>query len=143
MRYLVATDGSEESDEAVRFATTQAAALDASLVIVHVLQPEATLSGGELILPGGDKATEIGNQLLEQAKQLAVQSVDESVEDLSIETQLLAGRPADAITEHAQETDADAIYVGHRGLSEEREQVVGSVAKNVIDKATVPVTVTR
>lgn len=143
MRYLVATDGSEESDEAVQFATTQVAALDASLEIVHVLQPEATLSGGELILPGGDKATEIGDQILERAKQLAVQTVEESIGELLIETQLLVGRPADATTEHARETNADGIYVGHRGLSEEREQVVGSVGKNVNDKATVPVTVTR
>ncbi len=37
--------------------------------------------------------------------------------------------------------DADAVFVGHRGLSEERERVVGSVAKAVVDKAAVPVAV--
>lgn len=30
-----------------------------------------------------------------------------------------------------------------RGLSEEREQVVGSVAKTVVDKASVPVTIIK
>jgi hypothetical protein len=43
----------------------------------------------------------------------------------------------------ANAAGADAIFVGHRGLSEEREAVVGSVAKEVLSKATVPVTVVR
>jgi nucleotide-binding universal stress UspA family protein len=35
------------------------------------------------------------------------------------------------------------VYVGHRGLSEKHEQVVGSVAKSVVDKAGVPVTIVK
>ena len=143
MRYLVATDGSEESDRAVQYASTQAAAFDATLEIVHVLEPDTALVGGEIVLPGGDKAIELGNRTLEQAQRLAAQHVDEPDGGRSIETQLLTGRPADAITDHARETEADAIYVGHRGRSEKREQVVGSVAKSVVDKATVPVTIIR
>jgi len=143
MRYLVATDGSEESDNAVRYASTQAVAFDATLEITHVLQPKTELIDGEIVLPGGDRASELGEQTLEQARRLAAKTVDEYTAGVSIETQLLTGRPAEVITRHAQETDADAIYVGHRGLSEEREQVVGSVAKSVVDKATIPVTVTR
>lgn len=141
MRYLVATDGSEESDNAVRYASAQAAAFDATLDIVHVLQPEAELIDGEIVLPSGDRATELGDQTLEQARRLAAGTVDERGDGVPIETQLLAGRPAETITGYAQETGTDAIYVGHRGLSE--EQVVGSVAKSIVDKATVPVTVIR
>lgn len=143
MRYLIATDGSEESDNAVRYASVQAVAFDATLDIVHVLQPKTELIDGEIILPGGDRATELGEQTLEQAQRLAAGIIDERDNSVPIETQLLTGRPGEAITEYAQETEADAIYVGHRGPSEEREEVVGSVAKNIVDKATVPVTVTR
>lgn len=143
MRYLVATDGSEESDEAVRYAAKQALALDASLEIAHVLEPKTELIDGEIVLPGGERATELGEQTLEQARRLAAGVADERDGDLSIDTELLAGRPADAIADRAEETEIDAVFVGHRGLSEERERVVGSVAKNVVDKATVPVTVIR
>jgi nucleotide-binding universal stress UspA family protein len=143
MRYLVATDGSEESNEAVRYASTHAIAFDATLEIVHVLQPEAKLKDGEVILPGGDKAAEQGDRILDQARRLAARTVDEAAGDIPIDTELLTGRPASAITDRARETGADAIYVGHEVLSEASEQMVGSVAKSIIDKATVPVTVIR
>lgn len=142
MRYLVAIDGSAESDEAVRYASNHAVALDATLEIVHVLTPETKLVGGEVVLPGDDRSTERGERVLAEARRLALNAAGDDGEP-AVETELLAGRPADAIARHARETDADAIYVGHRGLSDERERVVGSVAKSVLDKATVPVTVIR
>jgi nucleotide-binding universal stress UspA family protein len=143
MRYLVATDGSEESDTAVRYAATQAVAFDATVDILHVLQPEAELVDGEIVLPGGERATELGERTLEQARRLAAEVVEERGDGVPIETRLLAGRPAETITEYAHETGADAIYVGHRGRSDEQDHVVGSVAKSIVDKATVPVTVIR
>ena len=143
MRYLVATDGSTLGDEAVRYAARQAAAFEATLVIAHVLTPDSELIDGMLILPGEEAAVEEGDRVLSAARRVAENVADEEGADIDIETELLTGRPADAITAFADESDADAIHVGHRGLSEEREQVVGSVAKSVVDKATVPVTVIR
>lgn len=143
MRYLVATDGSEEADDAVRYAATHAAAMDATLDIVHVLAPRAELVDGELVFPGGEKAIDIGERTLEGARRLAEDAAAERGAGLDVETQLLSGRPADAIADYAEETGADGIYVGHRGLSEKQEQVTGSVAKSVVDRATVPVTVIR
>lgn len=80
-----------------------------------------------------------GQQILKRSASLATDVAD----GLQIETELLTGRLANSIAEWGEKSDADAIYVGHRGLSEEREQVVGSVAKSVVDKATVPVTVVK
>jgi len=143
MRYLVATDGSEEADAAVRYASTQANAFDATLEIVHVLTPETKLVDGDIVLAGGNRAIELGEQTLREARGVTADAVEGADERLDVETQLLTGPPADAIVDHSREVDADAIYVGHRGGSDEREQVVGSVAKSVVDKATVPVTVIR
>ena len=141
MSYLVATDGSTESDEAVRYAARQAVAFYETLEIAHVLTPDSELVDGTIVLPGEDAAVEAGEGVLESARSIAEEAVGD--ESIDVETQLLTGRPADAITEYATESAVDAIYVGHRGLSEEREQVVGSVAKSVVDKADVPVTVIR
>lgn len=139
MSYLVATDGSAISDEAVKRATQQAQAFDQPLAIVHVLTPETELVDGEIVMPGDDTAIESGRQVLQQAVGMAA-DIDSSVD---VTTELLTGRPADAITEHAGSTDADAIFIGHRGLSSAREQVVGSVAKSVLDKADRPVMIVR
>ena len=143
MRYIVATDGSEESNEAIRYASRQAVALDATLDIVHAIEPEAELVNGEIVLPGSEKSTAIGDETLEAGRQLAAAVADEHDTALDVQTRLLAGRPAHAITRYAAESGADAIYVGHRGLSEQRELSVGSVAKSVVDRASVPVTVIR
>lgn len=142
MRYIVATDGSEEADAAVRYAAAQAIAFDAALDLVHVLTPETKLIDGEIVLAGGTRALELGERTLRQAGRLVAAVADEG-DDLVVETQLVTGSPADAIVDYSRRVDADAIYVGHRGVSEEREQAVGSVAKSVVDKATVPVTVIR
>ncbi|RLM63916.1 universal stress protein [Halorubrum sp. Atlit-8R] len=140
MSYLVATDGSTESDEAVRYAARQAVAFYETLEIAHVLTPDSELVDGTIVLPGEEAAVEAGQGVLESARSIAEEAADEPI---TVETQLLTGRPADAITEYAADEPVDAIYVGHRGLSEEREQVVGSVAKSIVDKADVPVTVIR
>jgi nucleotide-binding universal stress UspA family protein len=143
MQYLVAVDGSVESDQAVEYAATHAAGLGATLEVVHVLEPETELVDGEIVLPGGDRATDIGEQILNRARQRAVEAAADRDGDLDTDTKLLTGRPSDAIADYADRVGVDAIYVGHRGLTEEREQVVGSVAKSVVDKATIPVTVIR
>ena len=143
MHYIVATDGSTESDEAVRYATRHAIDCDACLEVVHVLTPRTELIEGEIVMPGGETAVEHGLRTLEGSRALAEDAAAEYGGGLTIETELLAGRPAETIAEYAETADADAIYVGHRGLSSEREQVVGSVAKSVVDKATVPVTIIR
>ena len=141
MSYLVATDGSTQSDDAVRYAARQAVAFYETLEIAHVLTPDSELVDGTIILPGETAAVEAGEGVLENASLIAEEAVGD--EPIDIETQLLTGRPADALTNYAAEEAIDTIYVGHRGLSEEREQVVGSVAKSVVDKADVPVTVIR
>lgn len=143
MRYLVATDGSEEADDAVTYAARQALAFEATLTITHVLAPETELVDGELIFPGGEQAIDMGERTLGQAERLATDVAEDTDEELSVETQLLSGRPADALTDFAREIGADAIFVGHRGLSQKQEQITGSVAKSVVDKANVPVTIVR
>lgn len=143
MRYLVATDGSPESDEAVRYATRHAVAFDATLEIVHVLTPETELVEGQVIMSGEGAAVDRGERTLERARELAQEAAGDGGGDPDLETELLAGRPADAIADRIEDVGADAVYVGHRGLSDKREQVVGSVAKSLVDKATVPVTIIR
>lgn len=138
MSYLVATDGSEVSNEAVAYAAEHAAALDVPLEIAHVIEPEAEFVDGDLVQAGEDELLEAGRRTLERARELATETAG-----VEIETVLLSGRPADAVAEYAADSEVDAIYVGHRGLSEKRERVVGSVAKTVLDRATVPVTVVR
>lgn len=143
MQYMVATDGSTVSDTAVDHAATQASSRDATLELVHVLTPETKLIDGNLVLPGEAEAIEHGERTLERATAIASEATEGSGAELDVTTELLTGRPAVTITDRASETEADGIYVGHRGLSDEQERAVGSVAKSVVDKASVPVTIIK
>lgn len=141
MHYLAATDGSPESDEAVRYAATQATAFDATLELVTVITPSTRVVQGEAVYEGVEQAEAEGKRTLDDASDVAQSAVEGG--DLDVETELLVGQPAHAIAEYAREVDAEAIFVGHRGLSSEHERMVGSVAKGVVDQADRPVTVVR
>jgi nucleotide-binding universal stress UspA family protein len=143
MKYLVATDGSAVSELAIEHAASDASVWGSPLEIVHVLTPKAELVDGELVLPGGEKAIQRGERTLSASREIARDVVREYDADIEIETQLLSGYPPEAITDHVESTDVTRIYVGHRGHSEDREPAVGSVAKTVVDKATVPVSIVR
>ncbi len=143
MSYLVATDGSAVSDLAVEHAAGDASVHGRSLSVIHVLEPRAEIVDGELVLPGGAKAAARGENLLTEASRLAEETAAEHGGDLPIDAELRGGSPADAIATHAAETDAERIYVGHRGEAADRDPRVGSVAKAVVDKASVPVVVVK
>lgn len=141
MKYLVATDGSDVSDRAIEHATIEATAWGAPLEIVHVLTPDSKLVDGNLVIPGSEAAVDHGTRLLAEAERLAETAADKRGASIDTSTELLAGQPADAITTHAEESGFDAIYVGHHGESDTGMNRVGSVAKSVLDKTAVPVTV--
>jgi Universal stress protein UspA and related nucleotide-binding proteins len=150
MRYIVATDGSPQSDKAVRYATKHALAFDATIELVNVITPGTGTVEGQPVFEGEDVAADEGRRMLDRTQDIirdAAVQAGENEEDNNqvpeIKLELLTGRPAHAIARQAMETDADAIYVGHRGLSSDREKVVGSVAKGIIDEAEVPVTIVR
>lgn len=148
MKFLVAADGSQESDDALAWATDVADAMEGSITVVHAVDPpvyedeSSDQSGG---VPDADRryiqsvgdAEDKGLAILEQAAEFA--------SDLgqSVETELLYGEPIEAITEYADSTGADAIFVGHRGRSTRTDRMLGSVAKNLVERATIPVTVVR
>lgn len=136
MRYLVAVDGSEESHDALAHAVETAATAGAVVEIVHAVVPQVETVEGERVVESTEEASDRGETVLGQARE----SVDE---DVPVETTLVYGRPGDAIAAHADETGVDQVFVGHRGLRIERQDLVGSVAKRLVDRVDVPITIVR
>ncbi len=149
MKSLVAIDGSEESEAALAHATDIADAMNGSITAVHVVDPTAYDEGGSepitsfsdadrrLILESVEDAEQRGQDLLDDASELA----DELGYDIEVE--LLYGNPIREITDYAEAEGFDAIFVGHRGRSGRAGLMLGSVAKSLVERATVPVTVVR
>ncbi|MFP4174893.1 MAG: universal stress protein [Halobacteriales archaeon] len=137
MRFVVAVDGSDESDGAVRHAASLAGPLGANLELVHSIKPEIYTDEGQVLIEDMSDAEARADGILHDSAEIAEE------EGVDATTESLYGDAAEEVAEYADETGADGIFVGHRGVSTEYEDVVGSVAQELVRKATVPVTVVR
>ena len=137
MRFIVAVDGSEESEDAVRYAVSLAEPLGADVEIVHAIKPEIYSEEGRMLIEDMSDAEERGDSVLADAERVAGEA------DFEVETESLYGDAAEEVVEYADETGADAVFVGHRGVSAKYEDMVGSVAQELVRRASVPVTVVR
>ena len=134
---MVAVDGSEESDDALRYAVSLAEPLGAEVKVVHAITPEIYSDEGRMLIEDMSDAEARADSVLADAEEVAEK------EGFDVSTESLYGDPVEEMVKYADEMNADAVFVGHRGVSTEYEDVVGSVAQDLVRKASVPVTVVR
>ncbi|MGE5335822.1 MAG: universal stress protein [Nitrososphaerota archaeon] len=142
-RIVVGTDGSETAAEAVRQAVDLARLSGATLSIVSAYQP---VSGrrvkGEQEGAPADVQYEIGpredvNLVLDAA------AADAKEAGIEVQTHPVEADPADAILNVAEETNADLIVVGNKGMTGARRYLLGSVPNNVSHHAPCSVIIVR
>ena len=148
MTFLVAIDGSDASRKALSHATDLAARLETSLLVVHAVDPAVVDMGGDEPRSFGETADRLVAEAVEDAEADAEQVLEEAADYLTqagvdVETELLYGPPLQTIADVTDRGDIEALFVGHRGLSERYEGLVGSVAKGLVERSHVPVTVVR
>jgi nucleotide-binding universal stress UspA family protein len=142
-RIVVGTDGSETAAEAVRQAVDLAKLSGAELSIVSAYEPvsKRRLEGEQQGAPE-DVQYEIGpredvNLVLDAAAAAAKQ------EGVEVQTHPVEGAPSDAILNVAEETSADLIVVGNKGMTGARRFLLGSVPNNVSHHAPCSVIIVR
>ncbi len=140
---VVGTDGSETAEEAVRQAVDLAKAVGAKVQLVSAYEP-------------------VSNQRIREEKQQAPEDVQWSInprEDVeatledaaeiaanagvNVERFARQGDPADAILDVAEETKADLIIVGNKGMTGARRFLLGSVPNKVSHHAPCSVLIIR
>lgn len=117
-RIIVATDSSDEARAAVAHAVDLATAVDATLHIVAVLDVRGNpmqFGIGEV-----DALNDAASELLEEL------IAAHAGRDITIEGQILRGKPAETILEYAEEIDADVVIVGQRGADGLTGTLIGS-----------------
>jgi nucleotide-binding universal stress UspA family protein len=142
-RIVVGTDGSETAAEAVRQAVDLAKLAGAQLSIVSAYEPvsERRVAGEQQDAPA-DVQHEIGpredvNLILEGAAAEAKKA------GIEVQTHPVQADPADAILNVAEETGADLIVVGNKGMTGARRFLLGSVPNNVSHHAPCSVIIVR
>jgi nucleotide-binding universal stress UspA family protein len=142
-RIVVGTDGSDTAAEAVRQATELAKATEAKLEVVSAFDPVPAdrLREEQAEVPG-DIAHAVGptedvNVVLEAAAGGAKQA------GVEVQTHAREGDPADAILDVAEETKADLIVVGNKGMTGAARFLLGSVPNKVSHHAPCGVYIVR
>ncbi|MFC7131594.1 MULTISPECIES: universal stress protein [Salinibaculum] len=149
MKLLVATDGSDPAENALAYATDIGDATGGQITAVYAVDPAVYERRGSEPASGlGDADERFIIESVEQAEERGLEILEDAVDfcaDLGqdIETELLYGDPVSQIAAYAEENGFETIVVGHRGRSEHEEAMLGSVAKSLVERATVPVAVVR
>ncbi|HEY4752582.1 MAG TPA: universal stress protein [Candidatus Limnocylindrales bacterium] len=136
-KLLLATDLTEASASATDEAFELASRLDASLLVVSVIDP------GSLLLPGGRFRVRV-DQVRERREQLAQELVERGRQTgVSVSFLIWTGDPGDMIVEAAEAEHADMILVGSHGRGAVGRLFLGSVSEHVVRNAPCPVLVVR
>jgi nucleotide-binding universal stress UspA family protein len=142
-RIVVGTDGSETATQAVRQAIELARLTGASLSLVSAYQPasDRRVQAEQAAAPA-DVQYEIGpredvNLILDAGAAEAKQ------QGIEVQTHPVEADPADAILNVAEETNADLIVVGNKGMTGARRYLLGSVPNNVSHHAPCSVIIVR
>ena len=140
---VVGTDGSETAGQAVRQAVELAKAHGAKVQLVSAYEP---VSGTRL----REESTQVPDDM--QWMVNPREDVDATLEDaaeiakeegIDVEVHARQGDPADAILDVAEETKADLIVVGNKGMTGARRFLLGSVPNKVSHHAPCSVLIIR
>ena len=140
---VVGTDGSETATSAVRQAVELAKATGARIELVSAYEP---VSGQRL----REESTQVPGdmQWMVNPREDVDATLDEAMElaaeaGVQMERHARQGDPADAILDVAEETKADLIVVGNKGMTGARRFLLGSVPNKVSHHAPCSVLIIR
>ena len=136
---LVPIDGSEHSNNALKFGLDLAEKYSAKLTLLSVAQP--------VVVTGPPTSTAMYVQAIESAHKKMLEDTYNRAKaekpDVEISKRLVDGRPADRIVEIADKENFDLIVIGSRGVGGVKKFFLGSVSDRVADEAHCPVLIVK
>lgn len=151
-KILVAVDGSEHSNKALRHAAELAEKLGSKIWLIHVYSVVVPLVPATDTLPSPaqipaaspalaakltDNAKALGDKILNEAEQLVKEH------GVPVEKILKEGDVTRVIVSEAEQGGYDLIVVGHRGASRLGELFLGAVSEGISHKAPCPVLIVK
>jgi nucleotide-binding universal stress UspA family protein len=134
-RILVAVDGSDHSDRAVKLAATIAKHLNAEMTLIYVAEmremPTLIAEAEE-----ADQETH-GRSVLSDSAEIAFS------EGMATKAVLRRGHPANQINRYAIENHIQMIFTGSRGRGGAASLLLGSVSHGILQGAKCPVVVVK
>lgn len=139
-RWLVGTDFSPASLEALRFAHRLADACDGKLVLAHVIPPTGIEDATE-VEPTWQQLLREESRKLASAELRALAEAEATGAGVYQEDRLSHGPPAEELCHAVDEMGADFLVVGTHGRKGLSRLLLGSTAERCLRRAPVPVLV--
>ncbi|HEX2164365.1 MAG TPA: universal stress protein [Thermoanaerobaculia bacterium] len=133
-RIVAATDFSPTAEAALDWALDLAGRHGARLTLLHALTLPAPLP--DYVPPGGDFGDELQGVARRKLEETAARLGERGVE---VAVELSLGVPSQTIVAFAQDSGADLVVVGTRGLTGIGHLLLGSTAERVVQRARCPV----
>ncbi|HZA04709.1 MAG TPA: MFS transporter, partial [Propionibacteriaceae bacterium] len=130
-RVIVGSDGSPSALYAVARAHEVAAAAEARIVVVSAYEPgsadqQTTTADGRQLIYGEEAARAALHASVRELTSDRIRAVEQAV---------VPGRPAEALLRVAGQSPASLIVVGNRGLGAQAGEALGSVPREIVQKA--------
>lgn len=134
---LVPLDFSRGSEKVIEKAELYASAFNARIWLIHVTETEPEFIGYQ----SGPKYIRQGRANEIREEHVHLQQIAHQLRNRNIETEplLLQGDPADLILQKARNLKCDLIIIGKHGSGGVFDVLLGSVSKQVLNKASIPV----
>lgn len=145
-KILVAVDGSEHSDKALRYATMFAENFNSKIILVHVFSIPNSVEPaiGSSLTPAIIDAThKSGEEILKRAEDKVEKVKKIKKRLIPFKKYLKQGNAVDQIIGIAVKEKVNLIIIGARGLSKLKEIFLGSVSEGVTHKAHCPVMIIK
>lgn len=139
-RILVGVDGSKESRLAVQYAVQLGRDHGSRITLAGVVDLPEALGAPELMAQVSQWQTDESTRLKAVLNSIASEI---SHPGGIVDTQILAGSPAEALADFAGREGHDLVVVGHRGRGAIARVLLGSVADRLVQICPKPVTVVR
>jgi len=140
-KILLATDFSENSEEAFDLALTFAKKFDARLIVMHVINEPVDLRGFYVPHISFEKLEE---EIAEGAEKMMQKFCRARIRDFgNYETCISTGVPYEEILKKAKEDDVSLVVMGTQGRKGIDHFLFGSTAESVVRRATCPVVTVR
>ena len=145
-KILVATDGSDDGTNALKFAMNETKIRGGELFVIHVVH--AGLYENKVLATYCQKRSQtyqhVKEALLSEAKDI-LEGIRETIKsaDLPVEVKTKIGHPGEEIIKYAEKIGADLIVVGSHGKSGLKRALLGSVSTFVVTHSPVTTIVVK
>lgn len=133
---LVGYDGSLEARKAFEFAVDMARCSGGRVRVVSVLQVTEG-SGESVAMLMADTGAQRSQALLDELSEIVADAPD------MVDVELINGSPGDVLMKQVEKYGIDHVVIGHTARGALARWLLGSVTKDVMSNAHVPVTVVR